>query len=96
MHGWLLLFAKSAPDTRIVVLGRETNHVYLGLLLASGALGYVLLQSSLREMVDAIRIVSKGRRFMDHKLRDELFDILAREAEHGTKHSAAASGRFSP
>jgi two-component system, NarL family, response regulator NreC len=76
---------EAAADTRIVVLGRETNHVYLGLLLASGALGYVLLQSSLREMVDAIRIVSKGRRFMDHKLRDELFDILARGAEHGTK-----------
>ncbi len=75
----------AAPRAGIVVLGRETHHAYLGLLLAAGALGYVLLRASPRELFDAIRAVSHGRRFIDHQLGDELFELLARQAERSTK-----------
>ena len=53
---------KAAPRSGIVILGRETHHAYLGLLLAAGVLGYVLLQTSPRELFNAIRTVSRGRR----------------------------------
>jgi DNA-binding NarL/FixJ family response regulator len=76
---------KVAPCVGIVILGRETHHVYLGLLLAAGALGYVLLHASPRELFNAIRAVSRGHRFVDHKLNDELLELLARQAESGTK-----------
>lgn len=76
---------KAAPRAGIVVIGRETHHAYLGLLLSTGALGYILLQASPRELFNAIRDVSRGRRFIDHKLGDELFDLLARQADSGTK-----------
>lgn len=76
---------KAAPRSGIVILGRETHHAYLGLLLAAGVLGYVLLQTSPRELFNAIRTVSRGRRFIDRKLGDELFELLARQAESGTK-----------
>lgn len=76
---------KATPRARVVILGRETHHAHLGLLLASGALGYVLLQASPRELFHAIRAVSRGRRFIDHKLGNELLELLAREAESGTK-----------
>jgi two-component system, NarL family, response regulator NreC len=76
---------KAAPRAGIVVLGRETHHAYLGLLLSAGALGYVLLQASPRELFNAIRTVARGRRFIDHKLGDELFELLARQADGGTK-----------
>ena len=76
---------KAAPRSGIVILGRETHHAYLGLLLAAGVLGYVLLQTSPRELFNAIRTVSRGRRFIDRELGDELFELLARQAESGTK-----------
>lgn len=76
---------KAAPRAGIVVLGRETHHAYLGLLLSAGALGYVLLQASPRELFNAIRAVARGRRFIDHKLGDALFELLARQACGGTK-----------
>ena len=76
---------KAAARSGIVILGRETHHAYLGLLLAAGVLGYVLLQTSPRELFSAIRTVSCGRRFIDRKLGDELFELLARQAESGTK-----------
>jgi two-component system, NarL family, response regulator NreC len=76
---------KAAPRAGIVVLGRETHHAYLGMLLSVGALGYILLQASPRELFNAIRTVARGRRFIDHKLDDELFELLARQADNGTK-----------
>jgi two-component system, NarL family, response regulator NreC len=76
---------KAAPRAGIVVIGRETHHAYLGLLLSAGALGYILQQASPREPFNAIRTVSRGRRFIDSKLGDELFELLARQAQNGTK-----------
>jgi DNA-binding NarL/FixJ family response regulator len=55
------------------------------LLLASGALGYLLLQGSTRQLFNAVRAVSRGRRFIDHKIGNELFELFARQAESGTK-----------
>lgn len=76
---------KSVPSAGIVVIGRETNHSYLGLLLAAGALGYVLLRATPRELFSAIRAASRGRRFIDPNLSDELFELLAQQAASGTK-----------
>lgn len=81
----IMSIRKATPRAGIVVIGRETHHAYLGLLLSAGALGYLLLQASPRELFKAIRTVSRGRRFVDDKLGDELFSLLARQAENGTK-----------
>src|SRR5690242_16757850 len=64
---------KAVPNAKILVLGRETHHAYLGMLLATGALGYMLLRSSPRDLGNAIRAVSRGRRHIDRTLGDELF-----------------------
>ncbi len=76
---------KEIPQAGIVILGRETHHAYLGLLLAAGALGYVLLRATPRELFSAIRAASRGRRFIDPNLSEELYELLARQAESGTK-----------
>jgi len=87
---------EAAPDTRIVILGRETNHVYLGLLLASGALGYVLVQSSLREMVDAFVSFLKVADLWIVSCATS-FSIYSPEKQSTVpNYSAVASVRFSP
>jgi two-component system, NarL family, response regulator NreC len=76
---------KELPRAGIVVLGREPHQSHLGQLLAAGALGYVLLSASPREIRDAIRDAARGRRFVDHRLGDAMFEVLTRQAESGTK-----------
>jgi two-component system response regulator NreC len=75
----------TVPSTGIVVLGREAHHAYVGLLLAAGALGYILLRANPQELFAAIRAASHGRRYVDPELNEALFQILARQAESGTK-----------
>lgn len=76
---------KQLPRVGIVILGRETHQCHLGQLLAAGALGYLLLSASPREVRDAIRAAARGRRFIDPKLGDEMFEVLTRQAGSGTK-----------
>lgn len=76
---------KAAPSAGIVILGRETQQAYLGLLLAAGALGYVLLRATPRELFSAIRAAARGHRFIDPNLSDDLFEVLSRQAAVGTK-----------
>ena len=59
--------------------------LYVGLLLAAGALGYVLPRTAARELSSAIRAASHGRRYIDPNLSEELFELLAQQAESGTK-----------
>ena len=75
----------TVPGSGIVVLGREAHHAYVGLLLAAGALGYILLRANPQELFAAIRAASHGRRYVDPELNEALFQILARQAESGTK-----------
>ncbi|HWO28557.1 MAG TPA: response regulator transcription factor [Candidatus Acidoferrum sp.] len=76
---------KAACGAEIVILGRETHHAYVGLLLASGALGYVLLQARPRELFNAVRAVSRGRRFVDQNIGDELYKLFSLQAGSSTK-----------
>lgn len=76
---------KAAPCAGIVIVGRESHHVYVGLLLSAGALGYVLLQSPPRDLFHAIRAASRGRRSIDRNLSTELLELLVRQAAPGTK-----------
>jgi two-component system, NarL family, response regulator NreC len=76
---------RKVPEAGIVILGRETHQAYLGMLLTAGALGYVLLSASPRDLFNAIRAAALGRRFIDPNLSGELFELLARQAESGTK-----------
>jgi two-component system, NarL family, response regulator NreC len=55
------------------------------LLLAAGALGYVLSRATPRELYSAIRAVARGRRYIDPDLSEELFELLVKQAESGTK-----------
>lgn len=73
------------PGAGIVVLGRETHHAYVGLLLAAGAVGYILLRATPPQLFNAISAASRGRRYVDPELSEALFQLFARQASSGTK-----------
>ena len=59
---------EQSPSTAIVALTRYTDEAYMNELFNAGALGYVLKQSSSRELVDAVRAAAAGRRYLDSSL----------------------------
>jgi two-component system response regulator NreC len=75
----------AVPSSEIVVLGRETHHAYIGLLLAAGAVGYILLRATPEELFSAIRAAADGHRYVDPDLSEALLQLLARQADSGTK-----------
>ena len=61
----------SLPSTAIVTLTRHRDSAYVQQLLAAGASGYVLKQSSSTELLNAIRAAANGQRYLDSALNAE-------------------------
>ena len=82
----------SSPSVAIVVLTRHTEEGYVQQLLAAGASGYVLKQSSTTELLDAIRAVAKGERYLDSRLATRAADAyMLRHGRHdGALHPAVS------
>jgi len=57
-----------APKVAIVALTRHADDAYVQELLSAGAMGYVLKQSSIDELLKAIRAVAAGERYLDSAL----------------------------
>jgi DNA-binding NarL/FixJ family response regulator len=64
------------PDTRVVILSMHSTGAHLYRALQAGVGGYVMKESVGRELVDAIRTVQSGRRFLSKPLADDLIDQL--------------------
>lgn len=59
---------------RVVILSMHatTEHIYQA--LRAGALGYLLKESAGKEVIEAIRTVHRGERYLSQKIRDTVFD----------------------
>ncbi len=59
---------------QVVVLSMHatTEHIYQA--LRAGALGYLLKESAGKEVIEAIRTVRGGERYLSRKIRDTVFD----------------------
>jgi DNA-binding NarL/FixJ family response regulator len=62
---------ESAPGVGIITLTRYRDRAFVQELLAAGARGYVLKQSRSAELLNAIRAVARGDRYIDPALRRE-------------------------
>jgi DNA-binding NarL/FixJ family response regulator len=69
---------KEAPDAKILVLSMEDDPRYVREAFAAGAFGYVLKEAADTEVVDAVREVAAGRRYVHPELGARL---AAAEAE---------------
>ena len=52
------------PQRRVIVLSMYAEHEYVRRALGSGALGYVVKRSAAKDVVDAIRAVHAGQRYV--------------------------------
>ena len=76
----------SVPHMRILVLSTIDNAAYVRAIFATGVLGYILKFAAQSELVQALKQVNRGRRFIDPRLDDSLFEyLLSPITTHATK-----------
>jgi two-component system invasion response regulator UvrY len=60
------------PDTKILILSMHPEERYAVRVLRAGALGYVTKDKAPEELVEAIKTVSQGRRYISPSLAEKL------------------------
>lgn len=59
---------RSFPDARIIFVTMQTDRVYVEEAFRAGVTGYVVKQGAAGELIEAIRTVLRGRRFVSPRL----------------------------
>jgi len=67
-----------SPSTQIIILSMYSTTEHIFQALRAGALGYVLKDSAGREVFDAVRAVSVGRRYLSQKITEAVVDDYVR------------------
>ncbi|HRV91789.1 MAG TPA: response regulator transcription factor [Anaerolineae bacterium] len=60
------------PETRVIVLSMHASTKHILWSLQAGAMGYLLKGSASSEVITAIRAVSAGRRYLSHKVAEQI------------------------
>jgi DNA-binding NarL/FixJ family response regulator len=80
-------------ETRVVMLSMHANSVHACRAMQAGASGYVLKQASANQVVEAIRAVRAGRRYVSEPLADEMLNHLMSDAPGHPLDSLSARER---
>jgi two-component system, NarL family, response regulator NreC len=85
---------RAIPTAAVAVLSTNENPTYLRSILAMGVRAYVVRSARDSELYDAIRIVHRGRRYLDPRLSDSITDMLiGRKTGVGKPQVKRLSGR---
>jgi DNA-binding NarL/FixJ family response regulator len=76
-----LQVGKRSPQTHVIILSMHADEAYVLEALRNGAAGYVLKESSADELVQAVREVVAGRRFLSSPLSERAIDAYVSKAQ---------------
>jgi len=71
--------AEKCPDTRVLILSMYLSAEHIHRALQAGAQGYVLKESAGDEVVEAIRALRAGKRYLSHRITETMIDDYLRE-----------------
>lgn len=72
--------SQRSPQTRVVILSMHANEAYVLEALRNGAAGYVLKDSSAADLVQAVREVIAGRRYLSPPLSERAIEAYLHKA----------------
>ncbi len=72
--------SRLSPETRVVVLSMHSDEAYVLEALRNGAVGYVLKGSTAMELMQAMREVREGRRYLSPPLSERALDDYVKKA----------------
>lgn len=70
---------ETCPATQVVILSMYATPEYIFQALQAGARGYVLKESAGKEVVQAVRAVHAGHRYLSEKISDVVVDAYVRQ-----------------
>ena len=70
---------EKCPDTRVLVLSMYLSAEHIHRALQAGAQGYVLKESAGDEVVEAIRALRAGKRYLSHRITETMIDDYLRD-----------------
>ena len=82
------------PRTQVVILSMHSTTEHVFRALQAGVRGYLLKESAGMEVVDAVRAVHAGRRYLSQKIADRLIDDYVRQRQAAEARGPLA--RLSP
>jgi DNA-binding NarL/FixJ family response regulator len=71
---------EQAPGTSVMVLSRDLNEWLVTEALRQGALGYVGKQCDVAELLRAVRLVARGRRYLGEPMSEDSMDVWMERA----------------
>jgi DNA-binding NarL/FixJ family response regulator len=74
------LIRERCPATHVIILSMYSNRVHVLRGLQAGATGYVVKKSAAKEVVDAIRAVHQGERYLSKELAEAVIDQVVHKA----------------
>jgi two-component system response regulator NreC len=79
------------PDVKVLALSRHMDEGYLQEMIRAGASGYVLKQSPSSEMLNGLRSIAAGGRYLDAELTGRVLDSYA--GRHNVQVDSPNKGR---
>jgi DNA-binding NarL/FixJ family response regulator len=72
---------KALPTTQVIILSMHSTKEYVTRAIKAGARGYLLKESTGMELVQAVRAVMAGQRYLSQKIADILIDDYVDHAD---------------
>jgi len=72
---------QTCPSTQVVILSVHSTAEHIFRALQAGARGYLLKESAGMEVVDAIRAVHAGRRYVSQRITETMIDDYVRQRQ---------------
>ena len=73
------MIRERCPGTRVIILSMYSNRVHVLRALQAGASGYIVKKSAAKEVVDAIRVVHGGGRYLGKELAEGVIDQVVQK-----------------
>ena len=88
------LITASNPGARVIALTMHSNRKLMHEIIKAGATGYLLKESAVAELMDAIRTVMAGNSYLSPKVTESVLDGFVRRQPPGAGTAfSALSGR---
>jgi two-component system response regulator NreC len=71
---------RRSPQTKVLILSMYTDEIHAARALAAGAMGYAMKTQPGDELMDAIRSVGRGERYVPRTLSTTMLDVHRRAA----------------
>ena len=75
------IICEACPSIQVIILSMYSSTEHIERALKAGAHGYLLKESAGIEVVNAVRAVSAGHRYLSQKISDELIDDYVRQRQ---------------